>query len=85
MWFEIQKKNPVWFIDATGGIIKDLKGQKKPFYYSVICHDLEKKNVISISDFVSTDNRSSNISVFFNSIKVTSRSKSAKSLSFFKK
>ena len=43
MWSVIKVSNPVWFVDATGGVHSKVNGQKAPFLYSAVCHDEKKK------------------------------------------
>ncbi|RMZ97514.1 hypothetical protein BpHYR1_011166, partial [Brachionus plicatilis] len=62
---------PVWFFDATGSIYNDISYQKKPFLYSFTAHDKEKKNVLPISEFVTTSHNVLNISKYVLSIKTT--------------
>jgi len=68
MWREIMKFNSIWFFDATGCCHKDIKQQKKPFFYSLAMHDTrsDKKKIITFADFVTTANDSINISKFLN-------------------
>ncbi|CAF0907232.1 unnamed protein product [Brachionus calyciflorus] len=69
MWKKIRNLNPVVHFDATGGIIKDIKGQKKPFLYSMVVHDFESKSIIPIIEFLTTNHTTANISKFLFSIK----------------
>ena len=31
MWRLVRENNSVWFFDATGNVLEDVKGQNKPF------------------------------------------------------
>jgi hypothetical protein len=62
MWFEIQEVNAVWYFDATGCVIKDLKNQSMPFLYSIIMHDKKTKTLIPVAEFISTIQNSTWIS-----------------------
>jgi hypothetical protein len=70
MWAIVQLKNPIWYIDATGGIINKIPGQKKPFLYSVVVHDTEKRLIFPISEFISTANDAKSIASYFADIKL---------------
>jgi hypothetical protein len=43
----------VWYIDATGSVLKRLKKQSMPFLYSIVSHDPSTKTIIPIAEFVS--------------------------------
>lgn len=62
MWFEIQEVNAVWYFDATGCVIKDIKNQSMPFLYSIIMHDKKTKTIIPVAEFISTIQNSTWIS-----------------------
>jgi hypothetical protein len=32
MWFDMQEVNAVWYFDANGCVIKDIKNQIMPFF-----------------------------------------------------
>ncbi len=64
MWNIIKLKNPIWYIDATGSIHKKLNCQKAPFLYSAVCNDINKKQTISVFEFVTTSHTSESISKF---------------------
>ena len=51
MWEIIQKDNPVWYIDATGSILKDKPSEKEILLYSIVCHDHSKQNIITVAEF----------------------------------
>jgi hypothetical protein len=70
MWAIVQLENPVWHIDATGGIIKKIDGQKKPFLYSIVVHDRDKKLIFPISEFFTTANDAKSIASYFSDIKL---------------
>jgi hypothetical protein len=62
--------NPIWFFDATGSIHRKINRQPKPFFYSVVCHDTNKKNIIPIAEFVTTSNNQISIANFLSEIKL---------------
>jgi hypothetical protein len=55
MWKAFIKENKtrekVWYFDSTGSILKPIIGEKKPFLYSMVFHDREKKIINSVFDF----------------------------------
>ena len=61
MWFQIQHITPIWYFDATGGVIKNVPGQSVPNFYSTIAYDVQNKKYIPIFEFVTTDQTSVNI------------------------
>lgn len=65
----IRKKYPVWHFDATGSILKHINGQKKPYLYSLVSHDQEKKIILPIAEFFTTSHNSTSISKYLTSIK----------------
>jgi hypothetical protein len=69
MWSLIKVKSPVLYLDATGSILKKLDGQGPIFMYSLVAHDPETKNIISIADFFSSSHASVTISKYLSSIK----------------
>jgi hypothetical protein len=77
MWKEIQKKNSIWYFDATGSCHKDIPNQKKPFLYSIVMHDVAKKQVITFADFITTANDATSISKYL-SILIDRLEKSSK-------
>jgi len=62
--------NPIWFFDATGSIHRKINRQPKPFFYSVVCHDNNKKNIIPIAEFITTSNNQITIANFLSEIKL---------------
>ena len=56
MWNFVKKKNAIFYFDATGGILKNIPGQKRPYLYSLVCHDKGKKLIIPVADFITTMN-----------------------------
>jgi len=53
MWEIIQKNNPIWYIDATGSILKDKPNRKEILLYSIVCYDRPKQNFIQVAEFFS--------------------------------
>lgn len=54
MWKIIFTRYPIWFFDATGSIIKNVSGQKLPFFYSIVCYDPQTHSIIPLSEFTTT-------------------------------
>jgi hypothetical protein len=69
MWSIVQKRNPIWYFDSTGSIIKKIDKQKNPFLYSFVCHDTDNMTIFPVADFVTTSHTSLNISCFIFRIK----------------
>ena len=69
MWSSIQKTWPIWFIDATGGVLKRISGQNKVLLYSIVMHDKSNKFVCPLSDFFSTGHDMKTISSYFQIIR----------------
>ena len=76
------EKFPIWHIDATGGIIKNIQGQPKPFLYSIVCHDKEKQLIFPICEFFTTANTAKSISSYFADFKLELLKKVPKSKLF---
>ncbi len=57
------------FFDATGGILKNIKKQKPPFFYSMVVHDDVNNKIIPIAEFMTTSHTQTNISKYLLSIK----------------
>ena len=72
----------VWFFDATGGIINKIKGQPKPFLYSLVFHDQERKLILPVSEFFTTVNDANSISSYLSLIKLELLKKVPKTASF---
>ncbi|CAF1040289.1 unnamed protein product [Brachionus calyciflorus] len=68
-WLKIQRVNPVWYLDATGCVIRDIPNQQKPFLFSLVMHDPQTETIIPFFDFVSTSHNSMTISKYFFSLK----------------
>jgi hypothetical protein len=49
---------------------KKIEGQKKPFLYSIVDHDLNKKIIYPISEFFTTANDAKSIASYFADIKL---------------
>ena len=54
IWEIIQRKNPIWFFDATGSIIQKKKYQKLPLLYSLVAYDPELRVILSVAEFISS-------------------------------
>ncbi len=39
IWKEIIKNFPIWYLDASGNVFKEIEGQAAPLLYSIVCHD----------------------------------------------
>ena len=64
MWLHIQTVNPIWHFDATGSIVVDILGEKKPLLYSIVCHDSETNSIIPVFEFVTTCHSEDNLAKF---------------------
>ena len=64
MWKSSRSHCFAWFLDATSSILKDIQKQKSPFFYSFVFHDKPRKKIISIYDFVTTDNTQTSLECF---------------------
>ena len=62
IWSQIQQHQFIWNFDASGSIIEDVKDQKKPYVYSMVCHDEKNNSIIPMFEFVTTDHTFINIS-----------------------
>jgi hypothetical protein len=51
MWEIIQQANPIWYIDATGSILKDKPNKKEVLLYSIVCYDRPRQNFIQVAEF----------------------------------
>ncbi len=69
MWFLIQKSNPVWFFDATGSILQNIKGQSAAFLYSIVCYDSAKHSILPIAEFLTTNQSVCSISEYLTRIR----------------
>ena len=65
MWKTISLTNAVWFIDATSNIHRKIKDQKRVFLYSIVAHDVFKKNYVNVADFITTRHTSINLTKYF--------------------
>ena len=70
MWLIVQERYPIWYFDATGGIIKKIKGQAKPLLYSLVFHDKDKKLILPLTEFITTANDSKSISSYLADVKM---------------
>ena len=69
LWEAIRLKNPIWFFDATGGIIKNVSRQKKPFLYSLVMHDPKENVIVPFAEFITTSHTTLNISKYLLSVR----------------
>ncbi len=51
MWEIIQQENPIWYIDATGSILKGRPSKSQILLYSIVCYDRTRKNLIQVAEF----------------------------------
>lgn len=65
----IRHNYPVWHFDATGSILKNITGQKKPYLYSLVSHDEKNQLILPIAEFITTAHDSTNISKYLITIK----------------
>ena len=64
MWEIIQKKNPLWFFDATGSILQQKKYQKLPYLYSIVVFDTELGIIAPVAEFISSAHDQNTIAFF---------------------
>lgn len=57
MWEILQQDNPIWYIDATGSILKDRPNNKDVNLYSILCYDRQKGKHVQIAEFFSGKNK----------------------------
>ncbi len=69
MWLSVRKRNPIWYFDATGNVIKSPERQKLAFLYSIAYHDPETHTILSIADFITTSHTENKISKYLSSVK----------------
>ena len=69
MWIYVQHINPVWYFDATGSIIQNIPGEKKPLLYSMVCHDTSTKTIVPVFEFVTTSHSEDNLAKFLSSMR----------------
>jgi hypothetical protein len=43
LWKLVAQKHPVWYFDATGSVINNIKFQNRPYLYTILFHDREKE------------------------------------------
>jgi hypothetical protein len=85
MWLKLIKSHPIWYFDATGSIIQDVKGQKMPLLYSIVFHDVKNTKIIPLAEFVTTDHTTISITSNLFYIKKLLQSYSKNELSIFPK
>jgi hypothetical protein len=59
-----KRKTQFRYVDATGGIINNVKGQKKPLLYSLVFHNKENELILPVSEFFTTANDARTISTY---------------------
>jgi hypothetical protein len=59
----------VWYLDATGSIIKPVNGQGAPYLFSIVAHDKKNNLLVPIAEFVTTDHTGTSISRYLLGIK----------------
>jgi hypothetical protein len=69
IWNFVQQSWPIWYIDATGGVLKRVKGQNKVLLYSVVMHDKVHKKIIPVAEFFSTGHDAKTIASYLLLIK----------------
>ncbi|CAF0972658.1 unnamed protein product [Brachionus calyciflorus] len=70
LFFQIfSPKFPIWFFDATGNVMKKVKGQKAAYLYSIVCHDKGNRNIVPVVEFITTCHSTLSISKYLFSIK----------------
>lgn len=75
MWLNVAnyenkyERSVIWNFDATGGFLKEITGQKKPYFFTIVFHDKPHKSIIPLANFITTAHDHLNISSFLTSIK----------------
>ena len=69
MWSEIRKKHPVWYFDASGLILPNIRRQSRTVLFNLVAHDVKKKQVIPIAQFFTTNGEAITISSYLEQIK----------------
>ena len=67
----MKEVNSIWFFDATGNIHRDINRQKKPFFYSIVCHDTNEKSILPVAEFLTTANDQITICKYLSDIKAS--------------
>ena len=57
-------EHPVLYFDASGSITKKINGHKDPFLYSMVFHDVNKKQILPLYQFGTTCHATLNISKY---------------------
>jgi hypothetical protein len=84
MWLTVQQRNPVWYFDSTGSILKEIDSQNMPFLFSIVSQDPLTKSIIPIAEFISTSQTSIPVStnLFFIKQTILTQIKGKKKYSF---
>jgi hypothetical protein len=61
----------MWNFDATGNVLSQVVGQKKPFLYSIVTHDAQRKIILNLADFVTTAHTTTSIALYLMLVKDT--------------
>lgn len=75
MWLNVanyqnlENRSVVWNFDATAGFLKEIKGQKKPYFYTIVFHDKPNNSIIPLANFITTSHDHINISSYLTAIK----------------
>jgi hypothetical protein len=69
IWQFVQNKWPIWYFDATGGILKKVNKQKNVLLYSLVMHDKVNKKICPLADFFTTGHDAENIASYLRLIK----------------
>ena len=62
-------QNPIWYLDATGNIHKNVSTQNRLFLYTAVTHDTVNKQIISIFYFITSSHTVFSISKYLNCVK----------------
>ena len=69
IWIHVQRKYPIIFFDATGGICRNIADQNIPLIYSMIVYDVDNKSYLPIAEFITTSHCQLNLNLFLYEIK----------------
>ena len=69
IWIHVQRKFPIVFFDATGGVLKNIAKQCPPLIYSMIVYDYGNKSYLPIAEFITTSHCQLNLSLYLYEVK----------------
>lgn len=70
MWNMIQQNYPIWYFDCTGGVHRQFKNNRI-FLYSIVCHDIIKRKIVPVAEFITNHHTAINVTSYLTYIKET--------------